>query len=608
MGWLRQLKESYWQPTQVDQLDSKLEPLRLSDTSAAQQSPIERFVEVERDLGRLTLVTQALVEACVRKGLLSHDEIAEIIGAVDLTQPVDTRWGAAATERPSMPLALLSNGHSSGMSRPSSAGGSVGVIDDFENADAWGNDDEPTEVEGETALATTDAGYDFGGGEIDASSAIEVGKEPGEGGVADIPRTAPFPKPKPRKKQSSSAMRQIIGMALSGVIGLGMGYFILLWFAGQDVINKAHLLPQWMVPAKFHSGASASPSAPSMKNDALANAPLGGTKPPASEFPTTSMDLSKIQGAGQNGGRVNELELANEPVSNNTGANDPTGFVDPADDPLNTTVAPPTIEPRAPKAVPKETDTPEVTVPSPVADPTATPETTGEPATPATEEPTAEEPASETPATEEPGASFEPKQFVVKDAVAVDGETLGTANKEANLASDDLKAGSLTDNAAKKTKLSAFQKFCDLAKAVTFVDGDPAKEQLETRILTAEKVASLAAEEEATFKDVSEIAHQWIFRLPADRRPTSGVFLTGIVKDVQPAGELKLATIDLGGDRIVNVVTPKDADVIVTDRVAVLGVIVEAPAAELTGYAGPEDKAVWSEHVIKAEAPITPLE
>src|SRR5690606_36293702 len=109
MGWLRQLKDSYWQSSQVEAMDNKLEPLRTGDTSAAQQSPIERFVEVERDLGRLTLVTQALVEACVRKGLLTHDEIAEIIGHVDLSLPTDEKWGVGATPRPSLPLALAGN-------------------------------------------------------------------------------------------------------------------------------------------------------------------------------------------------------------------------------------------------------------------------------------------------------------------------------------------------------------------------------------------------------------------------------------------------------------------------------------------------------------------
>lgn len=591
MGWLRQLKESYWQPSQVDQLDSKLEPLRLNDTSAAQQSPIERFVEVERDLGRLTLVTQALVEACVRKGLLTHDEIAEIIGEVDLSQAADARWGAAATERPSMPLALLSNGHAGAVPSP---GDSVGVIDDFENAEAWGNDDEPTEVEGETALATTDGGFDFGGGDIDSTAAIDVGEDSSEGGgVASIPRTAPFPKPK--KRQQSSAMRQIIGMALSGVIGLGMGYFILLWFTGQDIINAAPMLPKWMVPAQFHAQAKTGQGAESMKN--LAQAPLG--QAPSGQLPTTPKDFGSIEGAGQNGGRKDEMGMLEDPAAGTGGLNEPTSFVDPADDPLapSISIAPPVINPVTPKATPKatptETEEPGVLIPAPTQVPT-------------TAENLPEEPTI--PATDEPSTPFEPKQFVVTDAVAVDGETLGEANKAANLAMDDLKTGQLTDNEAKKTKVAAFQKFCELAKAVTFVDGDPAKEQLNTRVLTAEKVATMAVEEEAAFKDVSEIAHQWIYKLSAERRPTSGVFLTGIVKDVQPAGELKLAMVDLGGDRIVNVVTSKDADVLATDRVAVLGVIVEQPAADLIGYDGPEEKAVWSEHVLRAEAPITPLE
>lgn len=609
MGWLRQLKESYWQPSQVDQLDSKLEPLRLSDTSVAQQSPIERFVEMERDLGRMTLVTQALVEACVRKGLLTHDEIAGIVSEVDLSLPTDARWGAAATERPSLPLTLIGNAHATaGTAAPAS---SVGLIDDFENAEDWGNDDEPTEVEGGTALATTDAGFDFGGGPIDPNSAIEVGKESAAGDVASIPRTAPFPKPK--KRQQSSAMRQIVGMGLSGVIGLGIGYFILLWFTGQDIIKAAHMLPRWMVPVKFHAKGDGEPIGKLPSNGVNNSTPLA----PAGEIPDTSNKFGQIDGAGQrNPGGASPVLTPNvqptlpaeedlstlEQPSGTGGGDEPTGFVEPplTDDPLAPQIAPPVI---APKTQPKKTE--ETAAPAESEEPATAAEPTSEPAdVPSTE--TSTDP--DAPAAEEPGAPFEPKQFVVAEAVAVNGQALGEAVKTANLAMEDLKAGTLTDNDAKKTKVGAFQKFCELAKAVTFVDGEPAKEQLPTRIAGAEKVATMAVEEEAAFKDVAEIAHQWIFKLTPDRRSTSGVFLTGTVKDVQPAGELKLATVDLGGDRIVNVVTPIGTDVVITDRVAVLGVVVEDPATKLSGYEGPAETAVWSEHILKAEAPIIPME
>jgi hypothetical protein len=640
MGWLRQLKESYWQPSQVDLLDNKLEPLRLNDTSAAQLSPIERFVEVERDLGRLTLVTQALIEACVRKGLLTHAELTGIIGDVDLSLPEDSRWGAAATERPSLPLALSSNGHATSTASPA---GAVGTVDDFGNANGWGSDDEPLALENESALASNEVGFDFGGGEIDANSAIEVGGDSTtDGGVATIPRTAPFPKPK--RRQQSSAVRQIVGMGLSGVIGLGIGYFILLWFTGQDIIKAAPMLPKWMVPAEFH--AKAAPNTPSMKDDPAASFPLGGDL-------AQSKDFGAIQGAGQNGGNINGrkgkeaippldggFETLEDPNAGIGDASEPTGFLDPADDPLaqpSVSIAPPSFNPNPPQATPNVT-APNVTAPNATGEPDSEEPGiepgTGEPAgaAPTTTEPGTTEPGAAeaglsvpmpnvkpgtdevasaeptTPVAKEPEAGSEPKQFVVKDGMAVDGETLGAKIADANRSSIDLKTGELTDDSAKKAKVAAFQKFCEMAKAVTFVDGEPAKDDLVRRKLSAEGAARLAVEDEATFKDVAEIAYQWIFKLPANRRPTSGVLLTGIVKAVQPAGELKIAMVDLGDARFVNVVVAKDADVLETDRIAVLGVIVEQPVENLRGYVGPEEKAVWSEHVIKAEAPITPLE
>ncbi|MBN1853192.1 MAG: hypothetical protein JW829_10730 [Pirellulales bacterium] len=55
---------------------------------------------------------------------------------------------------------------------------------------------------------------------------------------------------RPRK----SALRQLIGFVGGGVIGLALGYYILLWIGGpdRDFLELGEKLPVWMVPKAFH--------------------------------------------------------------------------------------------------------------------------------------------------------------------------------------------------------------------------------------------------------------------------------------------------------------------------------------------------------------------
>jgi hypothetical protein len=53
---------------------------------------------------------------------------------------------------------------------------------------------------------------------------------------------------------SRSFFRQLVGIAGGGVIGLAIGYYVLLWIGGpqKDFLEIGHRLPPWAVPAAFH--------------------------------------------------------------------------------------------------------------------------------------------------------------------------------------------------------------------------------------------------------------------------------------------------------------------------------------------------------------------
>lgn len=57
-----------------------------------------------------------------------------------------------------------------------------------------------------------------------------------------------------RANGSPSLLRQMMGIVGGGVVGLAVGYFILLWIGGpeRDFLKLGHRLPPWAVPADFH--------------------------------------------------------------------------------------------------------------------------------------------------------------------------------------------------------------------------------------------------------------------------------------------------------------------------------------------------------------------
>jgi hypothetical protein len=83
MGWTRYLLHDYYTAKELDRIDERMRSMRSSSARSAGDAR-ERVEELEDDLGRLTLLVHALAEACVRKGVLSRDEIAAVADDIDL--------------------------------------------------------------------------------------------------------------------------------------------------------------------------------------------------------------------------------------------------------------------------------------------------------------------------------------------------------------------------------------------------------------------------------------------------------------------------------------------------------------------------------------------
>lgn len=87
----------------------------------------------------------------------------------------------------------------------------------------------------------------------------------------------------PRRRRQRSAVRMLTGIVLSGIVGLALGYIILLWLLGPstDFLGIAQYLPSVVVPTSFHSAPIHVAHEPTTSIDTH-------TKPAGFDTPTTS--------------------------------------------------------------------------------------------------------------------------------------------------------------------------------------------------------------------------------------------------------------------------------------------------------------------------------
>lgn len=90
-----------------------------------------------------------------------------------------------------------------------------------------------------------------------------------------------------RRRRQPSLVRTMVGIVLSGVVGLGLGYVLLLWLLGPsgDFLQVAHYLPSVVLPESFAGPPpQAARSTPQIDRDAKParfDAPVDDSKSPA---------------------------------------------------------------------------------------------------------------------------------------------------------------------------------------------------------------------------------------------------------------------------------------------------------------------------------------
>jgi hypothetical protein len=144
---------------------------------------------------------------------------------------------------------------------------------------------------------------------------------------------------------------------------------------------------------------------------------------------------------------------------------------------------------------------------------------------------------------------------------------------------------------SREMKEAAFDKFCYLAKVLTFVQGPDNQAQLGDRKRAAQGLVEQAAQSEAGLAKIGELADE---RLADESRLEAGILLAGTVQSSAPEGPAHATEIVLAkSGKSVTLISRQSLPVAQNDRVAVLGTIVDEPREYLAGYQGAKPMVVF---------------
>ena len=374
---------------------------------------------------------------------------------------------------------------------------------------------------------------------------------------ASFGRQAAAMRTAPRTRREASAFSlfgQFVGIAVGGVLGLALGYWILLWILGAqaDFLHLRGKLPRWLLPARRHNEAGKNLPMASRQGDRIGQPgrSLGDVlrDPPDKVIPDASSTAEP------------SAEDTTTPSGEPSAATD-VRPVRPRD------VAP--IERGPPPTLPGGHLGPRAFRPRTVSELTSTLERADRALRcPHCQAPTAVKLAAFTaPATDTQPATDSPFNALRCDYCR--GKPL------ANLT------------------VAAFDRLCDLAEIVTFVQFDQDDPHRDECRRAAEAIAMAVGSQ----RDRVEIAGRLAgARLDESQRQSNGIVLAGTVQRAESEGDLFVIQIMLfGSGKPVTVISRQPPEPLVQrrDRLVVLGSIVDSPRDNLAGYAGNLSQVVW---------------
>ncbi|HEV3338876.1 MAG TPA: hypothetical protein VG125_00920 [Pirellulales bacterium] len=392
-----------------------------------------------------------------------------------------------------------------------------------------------------------------------AASAEDTGSE-ASADYAAFGRQAATMRTAPRTRRQASllgVLGQLVGMALGGVVGLALGYWVLLWVGGAqtDFLHLRGKLPSWLVPSRRH-------------NDAGQNLPLASQRGRRSGQPKRTLgDVVRdppgdTQDAGGTSPRLAEPSAEDR-------AETPAEPTPPSDTGSPSAALNGLVErlPLGGPAFPQGYLGPRAFKARTVAELTAVLEKADR--------------ALRCPHCQAPPA--------VKLAASTAAATETTTGELSNPQRCDHCRGKPPANLT----AAAFERLCDLAEAVTFVqfdEDDPRRDECRE---AAEAIALAVGAQRERTETAGRLAGQ---RLDNSQRQSNGILLAGTVLRAEHEGDLFAIHLMLFGcGKPVTLISrqPPDPPVERRDRLVVLGSIIDSPRDNLAGYAGELPQVVW---------------
>ncbi|HEX7450381.1 MAG TPA: hypothetical protein VF306_22665, partial [Pirellulales bacterium] len=404
----------------------------------------------------------------------------------------------------------------------------------------------------------------------DETADTDVGDAPFEPQVSAM-RVAP----RVRRQTSPFAMfGQIAGMALGGVLGLAIGYWVLLWLGGAqaDFLQLRGKLPRWLVP-------------PARRHHAPAQGPLAKQAPEKSEPDQNAIEPAAWPSAA---GLAGAPGLAVESADSMSLPSVPGG----ASDALEPGLA--GKSPALLQSVPADGETGTL-IPS-----------QGEPAS-------LESPASAS--TILPAGYLGPREFKLRTAgdlraaieqteralrcprcqmpgavrlVSFESAAAGFSGRGLAPPCDACRGKPVIHLGA-----AGFAQLCQLGEAATFVQfggDDTERQQLRA---AAETILMALGNQRDKRETIGRLAGAW---LDDGHRPTNGIVIAGTIEDARPQGDLfAIRVMLLSCGKHIEVVCPQPPEPALRrrDHVVMLGSVVDGPEDNLVGYTGDALQVVW---------------
>ncbi len=396
-----------------------------------------------------------------------------------------------------------------------------------------------------------------------------------EAAVSDKGKSMDFGLPPRRRSRHGNPFMMLVGYVGGGVLGLAIGYAILMWGFSKDPFELGPKLPDLLVPSALRSASN--PHVVRYADDAQSNPESSASDPSRSSEQADPNDsdplFPPIDPAPTNEAASDSLPGATNPFD---AAKDDAAKVDSAAN--DRSMADDDGESRT-DAVPADlakTDTATDAAASDIA--------------PAEPSPTAASTAPTmlpTTGDQEAGPTAR-RHYLVDDLHSAIRAAQSTTKAAVTLPVDAPHSRKLAVNAAYYTNLSK------IAEALTHLDAhadSAAREQALDAAIAAFLDAAPTAQQLA---ELGKLGGYWY-----DNPRGNGIVLVGAVKDSKPAGKLVESVVEpLGGAsgdkrRAITVVSPAPLTDDPNRMVLVVGTIVNRPAEDLRGYEGAAKRAVW---------------